>query len=118
MLSGYGLHTGVFSHVRLHQTEGAVRFRVGKTEIFASLESVVATPRCTVLGKDGVTIALVEHLLAALSITGWWQNVLIEVEGGELPILDGSAAPWLEEIQNLGTPPETPQAFYCKSGIH
>jgi UDP-3-O-[3-hydroxymyristoyl] N-acetylglucosamine deacetylase len=114
MLSGYGLHTGVFSQVRLHQAEGEVRFRLGKTEIPARLESVVATPRCTVLGQNGVTIALVEHLLAALYIKGWWKNVLIEVEGGELPILDGSAAPWLEEIASLGKAPEKPKAFYSK----
>lgn len=105
MLSGYGLHTGVFSEVRLHRTEGAVRFLRNGTEIPALLESVIATPRCTVLGKDNEKIALVEHLLAALHITGWWEGVLIEVSSEEIPILDGSAQGWLEEVRSLGNPP-------------
>jgi UDP-3-O-[3-hydroxymyristoyl] N-acetylglucosamine deacetylase len=109
MQQGYGLHTGGFSKVWLHPYDGPVCFKLGSTLIPARLGSVVATPRCTVLGKDGVTIALVEHLLAALYVKGWWKNVLIEVDGSELPILDGSAAMWLEEIENLGTPPEVPQ---------
>ncbi len=100
--------------MRLHPDEGDVRFRVGTTIIPARLESVIATPRCTILGKDGVNIALVEHLLAALSIAGWWKNVLIEVEGNELPILDGSSIPWLEDIQNLGLPPAIPEGFHAQ----
>ncbi len=109
MLSGYGLHTGGFSKVRLHHAEGGVSFRLGQTEIPARLESVVATPRCTVLGQNGVNLALVEHLLAALYVKSWWSNIVIEVEGNELPILDGSAEPWLEEIEKLGHPPASPQ---------
>jgi UDP-3-O-[3-hydroxymyristoyl] N-acetylglucosamine deacetylase len=105
MLSGYGLHTGVFSEVRLHRTEGGVRFLRQGTEIPALLESVIATPRCTILGKDNEKIALVEHLLAALHVAGWWEGVLIEVSGEEIPILDGSAQPWVEEVRALGEPP-------------
>jgi UDP-3-O-[3-hydroxymyristoyl] N-acetylglucosamine deacetylase len=111
MLSGYGLHTGVFSEVRLHRTEGGVRFLRKGTEIPALLESVIATPRCTILGKDNEKIALVEHLLAALHVAGWWEGVLIEVSGEEIPILDGSAQPWLEEVGLLGVPPVQKSAF-------
>jgi UDP-3-O-[3-hydroxymyristoyl] N-acetylglucosamine deacetylase len=118
MISGYGLHTGGFSKVWLHPYEGQVSFKLGSTIIPAGLDSVVATPRCTVLGQDGVTIALVEHLLAALYIKGWWSNVLIEVEGNELPILDGSAAMWLEDLQTLGLPPPLPKRFKLKTPIH
>jgi UDP-3-O-[3-hydroxymyristoyl] N-acetylglucosamine deacetylase len=108
MQQGYGLHMGGFSKVWLHPYEGPVCFKLGSTLIPAKLESVVATPRCTVLGNDNTTIALVEHLLAAFYVKGWWKNVLIEVEGSELPILDGSAVMWLEEIEGLGIPPEIP----------
>jgi UDP-3-O-[3-hydroxymyristoyl] N-acetylglucosamine deacetylase len=105
VLSGHGLHTGVFSEVRLHRVEGGVRFLRNGTEIPALLESVIATPRCTILGKDNEKIALVEHLLAALHVLGWWEGVLLEVSGEEIPILDGSAQGWVEEVRSLGTPP-------------
>jgi UDP-3-O-[3-hydroxymyristoyl] N-acetylglucosamine deacetylase len=105
MISGYGLHTGVFSEVRLHRTDGGVRFLRNGTEIPARLESVIATPRCTILGINNEKIALVEHLLAALHIMGWWEGVLIEVSNEEIPILDGSAQGWLEEVRGLGEPP-------------
>jgi UDP-3-O-[3-hydroxymyristoyl] N-acetylglucosamine deacetylase len=111
VVSGYGLHTGVFSEVRLHQTEGGVRFLRNGVQIPAGLESVIATPRCTILGKDSEKIALVEHLLAALHVSGWWEGVLIEVSGEEIPILDGSAQPWVEEVRSLGRPPVQRSAF-------
>jgi UDP-3-O-[3-hydroxymyristoyl] N-acetylglucosamine deacetylase len=111
MLSGYGLHSGVFSEVHLHRTEGGVRFLRNGTEIPARLECVIATPRCTILGKDNKKIALVEHLLAALHVAGWWEGVLIEVSGEEIPILDGSAQEWVEEVRSLGTPPVQKSVF-------
>jgi UDP-3-O-[3-hydroxymyristoyl] N-acetylglucosamine deacetylase len=111
VVSGYGLHTGVFSEVRLHQTEGGVRFLRNGVQIPAGLESVIATPRCTILGKDSEKIALVEHLLAALHVLGWWSGVLIEVSNEEIPILDGSAQGWVEEVRSLGTPPVQKRAF-------
>lgn len=85
-----------------------MRFKRGRHELPAAIKNVVATPRCTVLGSDGLRVATVEHLLAALHITGWWQDLLIEVSGSELPILDGSAAPWLEPLSVLGPPPAPP----------
>lgn len=117
MLSGYGLHSGSFSKVRLHRAEGGVRFKLGQAEIPARLEYVIATPRCTVLGQDGTTLAMVEHLLAALYVQGWWHDLLIEVEGHEIPILDGSAAPWLAEIEALGTPPAIPPALHPQHSL-
>jgi UDP-3-O-[3-hydroxymyristoyl] N-acetylglucosamine deacetylase len=105
MISGHGLHTGVFSKVWLHRVEGGVRFLRNGVEIPALLESVIATPRSTILGRDHEKIILAEHLLAALHVAGWWQGVVIEVSGEELPILDGSALGWLEEVGALGTPP-------------
>jgi UDP-3-O-[3-hydroxymyristoyl] N-acetylglucosamine deacetylase len=61
-----------------------------------------------VLGGDGIRIATVEHLLAALHVREAWSGILIDVEGDELPILDGSAAPWdaaLEHFDGLPPPP-------------
>jgi UDP-3-O-[3-hydroxymyristoyl] N-acetylglucosamine deacetylase len=108
VVSGVGIHSGAAANVRLHRSEGSLRLRSAGVIVPARVAHVVATPRCTVLGADGVTVATVEHLLAALVAAGFWSGVLIEVDGPELPILDGSAAPWGEAIAALGAPPETP----------
>lgn len=121
-VSGWALHGGHASRVTLHRTEGPVRFRRAGVTIPARYDRVVASERCTVLGEGGARVALVEHLLAALRIAGFWRGVEIEAEADELPILDGSAAPWLEPIATLGAPPPAPaglrptRAFGFRSG--
>ncbi len=111
MISGYGLHTGAPSWVHLHRAAGGVRFRRGKEEIPARLEFVTATKRSTTLGNGGYQVLTVEHLLAALAVRGWWEGLVIEVSGDEIPILDGSAAPWLGLLESLGSPPPAPPGF-------
>ena len=110
-LRGLALFSGGTSTVRFHRAPGGVRFRREGREIAADLRAVIATRRCTVLGAEGVRVALVEHLLAALALAGWWRELVIEVEGEELPILDGSAAPWCEALAELGPPPSAPKPF-------
>lgn len=111
MIAGVGIHSGNTCRVRLHRAEGPIRFRRGLTEIPASVDSVSSTERCVTLSAEGAGVALVEHLLAALHVAGYWRGVVAEVEGEELPILDGSALPWLEEIERLGPPPPAPAAL-------
>jgi UDP-3-O-[3-hydroxymyristoyl] N-acetylglucosamine deacetylase len=94
--------------VRLYREVGPVRFRRGRHELQPALDNVVATRRCTVLGSGSLRIATVEHLLAALYVSGWWRDLVIDVSGDELPILDGSAAPWLAPLAALGPPPPAP----------
>jgi UDP-3-O-[3-hydroxymyristoyl] N-acetylglucosamine deacetylase len=110
-VEGIGIHTGRRGRVRLHRDEGPLRFRLGRRMLPADVVSVVSTTRCTVLGDDGVRVATVEHLLAALRVRGFWSGVVIEVEGPELPILDGSAAPWRPYVAALGPPPATPAPY-------
>ncbi|MDZ7704592.1 MAG: UDP-3-O-acyl-N-acetylglucosamine deacetylase [Trueperaceae bacterium] len=125
-VAGTGLHSGVTSRVRLFRDDshddshdedsgGMIRFRRAGCEVAAGLEHVVATPRCTVLGADGVRVALVEHLLAALQIAGWWRGLVIELDADEVPILDGSAAPWLAALAELGTPPAPPEPLTAQT---
>jgi UDP-3-O-[3-hydroxymyristoyl] N-acetylglucosamine deacetylase len=109
VIAGVGIHSGTTSRVRLHCSEGPLRFRRGTTEIPAEVDRVASTNRCVVLAAGTARVATVEHLLAALISSGFWSGVLIEVEGDELPILDGSAGPWLEEIVGLGEPPAAPE---------
>ncbi len=92
----------------LHREAGPLRFRVRGATIVADVAHVVDTDRCTVLGADGTRVAVVEHLLAACHALGFWSQLLIEVDGDELPILDGSAAPWGEALDALGVPPPAP----------
>ncbi|MDQ3396380.1 MAG: UDP-3-O-acyl-N-acetylglucosamine deacetylase, partial [Deinococcota bacterium] len=114
LIEGAALHSGLRCRVRLHPGEGEVRFLVGGVSIPARIAYVTDTNRCTTLGKDGARLALVEHLLAALHIRGWWRGLTIEASAPELPILDGSAQGWLEAVTALGAPPPPPPALSVK----
>ncbi len=58
-----------------------------------------------------------EHLLAALYLKGWWQDLSIEVSNWELPVLDGSAAEWLPLLDALSTPPPPPAALELSAPV-
>lgn len=116
-LSGVGIHGGRGARVRLHRSDGPVLFRVGRSYLPADLHHVVGTDRCTVLGSTGTRLAVVEHLLAACHALGFWAGVLVEVEGDELPILDGSAAPWAAALADLGPPPPTPSPWQVGAAV-
>ena len=116
-LGGIGLHTGEPVSVTLHPAEtnhGVVFSRLeaeGTVRIPALVENVVDTQLATTLGRDGKRIATIEHLIAALSAEGI-DNVLIEVHGSEVPILDGSSMPWLTLLEELGrTRQDAPQRY-------
>ncbi len=69
----------------------------------ARFDMVTESPLCTVLGNgSGATLATVEHIMAALSGCGI-DNVLVEVRGGEVPIMDGSAAAFVALIDRAGS---------------
>lgn len=107
-LVGVGIHGGRSARVHLHREPGPIRFRRAGTTVVARVENVVDTERCTVLGRDGVRIAVVEHLLAACHALGIWGDLLVEVDGDELPILDGSAAPWAAALADWEAAPPPP----------
>lgn len=105
--SGKGLHTGEFVEITLKPAatnSGVVFQRVdieGKPQIPALIDYVVDTSRSTVIGKDGVRVGTIEHLMSAL-VGCQIDNVLIEINGPEVPILDGSAYPFVELIESAG----------------
>jgi UDP-3-O-[3-hydroxymyristoyl] N-acetylglucosamine deacetylase len=72
-----------------------------RPEIRAHYSKVVDTTRATTLGEGNVTLSTVEHLLAALRGSGV-DNACIEVEGPEIPIMDGSAAPFAQLLAKTG----------------
>ena len=116
-LSGPTIHSAGSATVRLSRHDGPVTFTVAGVNIPAVVENVVSTDRTTTLGLRGRTVSLVEHLLAALRIAGFHHGVLIDVSGPELPILDGSALPWLEAIANLGDPPPAPEPLRLRQPV-
>ncbi len=105
--SGIGLHSGRKVELALRpapENTGIVfhrRTERGLVAIPAHAEYVVDTRMCTTLGKDGATIATVEHLLSAMAGLGI-DNAIIEVDGPEVPIMDGSSAPFVFLIQCAG----------------
>jgi UDP-3-O-[3-hydroxymyristoyl] N-acetylglucosamine deacetylase len=73
----------------------------GAPEIPATWRHAVETPLCTTLECDGIRISTVEHLLSALAGVGI-DNVVVELDGPEVPIMDGSAAPFVCLIECAG----------------
>lgn len=106
-LSGKGLHSGLEITATFKAAPDNHGYKFKRTDlegepiIEAVAENVVDTTRGTVLGKGGVIVSTVEHALAALYAAGI-DNCLIEVNGPELPILDGSAIRYVEKIEEVG----------------
>lgn len=111
---GVGLHSGTLVTARLLPAPadtGIVFIRTDVTDrdnrIPALWNRVVDTRLCTVIGNsDGVSVATIEHLMAALSGCGV-DNARIELDGPEVPAMDGSAAPFLAAIQRAGLRAQT-----------
>jgi UDP-3-O-[3-hydroxymyristoyl] N-acetylglucosamine deacetylase len=109
-VSGIGVHSGSPATVTLHPADanaGIVFWRCGidgqrDRALTADFRSVTATEFATVLGdRHGPAISTTEHVLAALRGLGV-DNVIVEVDGPEVPIMDGSAAPFVEAIDQAG----------------
>ncbi len=106
-LCGKGLHTGLNLTITFNPANENTGYKIqridleGQPIIDAIAENVVDTQRGTVLGKGDVKISTVEHGLAALYALGI-DNCLIQVNGPEFPILDGSAAQYIEKIHEIG----------------
>ncbi len=103
---GVGLHTGEHCRIRLHPSEaGEVKVRIGSVEFPARWDYVVDTHRATVLGHEGTILSTVEHLLSALWALRIGSVVIEVLQGREVPILDGSALPFLEALEAVGVVP-------------
>lgn len=103
--SGIGLHTGRYATVRLKpaaRDTGVVFYRVDKGALIrANVASVIDTAFATTIGFDNIKIRTVEHLMSALAGLGI-DNILIEIDGPEVPILDGSATELVGIILDAG----------------
>ncbi|MDO5648231.1 UDP-3-O-acyl-N-acetylglucosamine deacetylase [Paracoccus sp. (in: a-proteobacteria)] len=105
---GVGLHSGAPATLEIHPApanHGIVFRRVDLTpavDIPARWDFVTPSKLCTLMDNGaGVTLSTVEHVMAALSGTGI-HNAVVTVDGPEVPILDGSAAPFVAAIMDAG----------------
>jgi UDP-3-O-[3-hydroxymyristoyl] N-acetylglucosamine deacetylase len=105
VIEGVGLHTGAEVRVRVlpQGPDSGLRFHlVGPDIVFpAHAEFVIETRRATVVGVGVHRVSTVEHLLSGLFAMGV-DNALIEVDGPEIPVADGSAGTFVREIARVG----------------
>ena len=121
-VSGIGVHSGWPATVTLHPAQadtGIVFVRCGASgendrELPANFRSVTATEFATVLGdKSGPAVSTTEHVLAALFGLGV-DNAVVEVDGPEIPIMDGSAAAFVAAIDRAGVVATSVRRRYIK----
>ena len=102
---GIGLHTGLECQVIIKPSASPgfqVSFSEEPNNVFSlDISQVRNTPLCTTLDLNGKKISTVEHLLASLIGSGL-THAHIEITGSEIPLLDGSAIGWIEEIEKVG----------------
>jgi UDP-3-O-[3-hydroxymyristoyl] N-acetylglucosamine deacetylase/3-hydroxyacyl-[acyl-carrier-protein] dehydratase len=106
-ISGTGLHTGVLVDMTLNPANPGFGIQFQRVDlpnkpiIKADCDLVTDTSRGTTLQVGDAKVSTVEHILAALVGMGI-DNVLIEINGPEIPIMDGSSAPFIERIEATG----------------
>lgn len=131
-LTGIGLFTGEKVKIRLYPAPpgtGIVFKRVdlpGSPVLPAKLSYIQGTPRCTMIGHQGVHVQTIEHLLAALSAYKI-NNLIIEISGSEVPICDGSSLAFVDMIEEVGVRQQSDQqpvyklsspVFWSQGNIH
>jgi UDP-3-O-[3-hydroxymyristoyl] N-acetylglucosamine deacetylase len=108
-VTGIGVHSGREVSVTLHPAEadtGVTFFRTNAEdgrdrEIPANYRHVNATDFCTTVGVPGASVATIEHLMAALSALDV-DNATVEIDGPEVPVMDGSAGPFMTAVDEAG----------------
>jgi UDP-3-O-[3-hydroxymyristoyl] N-acetylglucosamine deacetylase len=116
--SGIGLHTAVHSRIRLVPAPAGTgivfrRLDLDNFEIEAHGRNVARVSYATSLMKKGVLLSTTEHLLAAIYACGV-DNIYIEIDAIEVPILDGSAQPFLEMLEYAGIRKQRRRRRYLK----
>ncbi len=115
--TGIGLHSGRTVRLDLKPAppESGIRFRRTDVdvEIPASFENLARVDHATTLSRDGISVGTVEHLLSALFGLGV-DDAFIEVDGPEIPVLDGSASPFVILLHEVGLRPQGVARTYLK----
>lgn len=109
VLTGVGVHRGADTYMRIRPAAADTGITFVRTDITNQAnvvpvrpETVVDTRLCTVIGNAaGVTVSTIEHLMAALRACDI-DNAIVELDGPEVPILDGSSRPFMRAIDSVG----------------
>ena len=106
-IEGIGIHSGIYTKVELHPAAAGAGLNFVRTDLHhlripALLASTTALDYATSVGKDDVSIGTVEHLLSAVHAAGV-TDLDIRIDGPEVPIVDGSALPFVHLIEAAGT---------------
>ena len=106
-LTGIGLHTAAHAKIKINPAPENYGIRFVRSdlddspEIKADIDNVVDKSRGTAIGKDGVVIYTIEHIMSAFAGMGI-DNCRVEVDAPEVPLMDGSAFPFVELISKVG----------------
>jgi UDP-3-O-[3-hydroxymyristoyl] N-acetylglucosamine deacetylase/3-hydroxyacyl-[acyl-carrier-protein] dehydratase len=118
-ISGAGIHTGlsVTIHIKPAESNTGINFQrtdlPGKPIVKADVDNVIETNRSTTIEANGARIGTIEHLMAAL--TGMQiDNALIEINGEEVPILDGSSQVFIEQLSRNGIQKQDAEKIFYK----
>ncbi len=107
VVAGRALHSGAEARVTVRRVDADRDVTLDGAPL-SEWRPVVAL-RSTAIERSGVQVRTVEHLFAALAGLGWRRGVAIEVDGGELPILDGCATAWTTALRPLDVTPSRPR---------
>ena len=103
--AGVALHSGARVKMALHPAgvDHGIRFRRSDKNVVvaANWRNLTSGMLCSTIGQDGVTVATIEHLMAAFAGLEV-DNVLVTLDGAEVPVMDGSAAPFVALIERAG----------------
>jgi UDP-3-O-[3-hydroxymyristoyl] N-acetylglucosamine deacetylase len=105
--TGIGLHSGekVRMTIKPAPPDSGIKFirkdLSGRRVIKAHFDNVINTTMCTVIGSNGNRISTIEHLMAAFFGFGI-DNAMVEIDGPEVPIMDGSSAPFIFLLNSVG----------------
>jgi UDP-3-O-[3-hydroxymyristoyl] N-acetylglucosamine deacetylase / 3-hydroxyacyl-[acyl-carrier-protein] dehydratase len=118
-ISGAGIHTGqsVTMRIKPAQPNTGINFKrvdlPGQPVVKADVDNVIETNRSTTIEANGARIGTIEHLMAAL-MGMEIDNALIEIDGEEVPILDGSSQLFIEYLSNSGVQQQDAEKIYYK----
>lgn len=121
LFAGVGVHTGAYTRVNVRPAgadSGIVFVRTDVTDVdnrvLVAPETVCKTQLGTVIGNAaGVTVSTIEHLMAAFVMLGI-DNAVVELDGPEMPIMDGSSLPFLRVLDRAGLRPQDAPRRYIE----
>jgi len=115
--AGIGLHSGKKVHIKVKPAPVNHGIKFMRTDlpsqpaVSARFNKVVDTSLATVIGEEGFIISTIEHLMAAFAGLGI-DNALVETSAYELPMMDGSAGPFVRTIKKAGIKIQSAQRFF------